>query len=118
MVREINYTNITLFPKLPHAFSVKQYRPISCYLVVYKLTSRVIPNRFKKVISDIINHAQSGFIPQRQILDNVLLASELIKGCGRKGLGHRWMIKIDLKKAYDSVERPFFGNNAKRTMDS
>lgn len=47
---------------------------------------------------------QSRFIPDRQILDNTLLASELIKGYGRKGFSPRCVIKIDLQMAYDSVE--------------
>lgn len=51
-----------------------------------------------------MNHAKSGFILGRQILENVLLASELIKGYARKGLSLRRVSKIDLRKTYDSVE--------------
>lgn len=40
-------------------------------------------------------------------MDNVLLASELIKGYGRKGLSPRCMIKINLQNAYDSVDWNF-----------
>lgn len=56
------------------------------------------------MIGDVVDPSQSGFIPDRQILDNTLLATELVKGYGRKGLSPRCMIKIDLRKAYDSVE--------------
>lgn len=55
------------------------------------------------VMSDIIDPAKTGFVPNRQLLDNVLLAIELIKGYGRKYLSHLVMVKIDLQKAYDSV---------------
>lgn len=67
---------------------------------MYKLISKVIISILQKVVKDIVNPAQSGFIPGRQILDNVLLASELIKGYGKKELSSRCMIKIDLKKPY------------------
>lgn len=51
--------------------------------------------------------SQSGFIPNRQILDNILLAYELIKGYGRNGLSPRVMTKIDMMKAYDSLDWKF-----------
>lgn len=37
-------------------------------------------------------------------MDNVILASELVKCYGRKALSPRCMNKINLKKAYDSIE--------------
>lgn len=43
----------------------------------------------------------------RVIFDNILLSHELVKGYDRKNLSPRCMIKIDLQKAYDSVEWPF-----------
>lgn len=107
MYSPINCTSITLLPKALHVSSIKQYRPISCCIVLYKLISRVIAKRLQEVIGDIVNPAQSGFILGRQIIDNVLLASDLIKGYGRKGLSPRCVIKIDLRKAYDSVDWPF-----------
>lgn len=43
----------------------------------------------------------------RQILENILIAFELIKGYDRKYVSPRCMIKIDLQKDYDSIEWPF-----------
>ncbi|XP_056686005.1 uncharacterized protein [Spinacia oleracea] len=43
----------------------------------------------------------------RGISDNILLAIELIKGYNRKNLSPWCMIKVDLKKAYDSIEWSF-----------
>nr|XP_009614125.1 uncharacterized protein LOC104107108 [Nicotiana tomentosiformis] len=51
--------------------------------------------------------AQAGFILGRKIVDNIILAHELIKTYTRKNVSPRCMIKIDLQKAYDSVEWPF-----------
>lgn len=49
-----------------------------------------------------------------KILDNILLASELIKWYGRKCLSPRGVLKIDLRKAYVSVEWPFSGGDDER----
>lgn len=52
--------------------------------------------RMQKVAPTVVNQAQLGLIHGRNIIDNVLLASELVKGYGRKSLKPRCMIKIDL----------------------
>lgn len=107
MYKPVNYTSITLIPKALHVTSIKQFRPISCCIVLYRIVAKILAKRLRLVIGDIVNPAQSGFIPGRQIVDNILLASELIKGYRRKGLSPRCFVKIDLKKAYGSVECGF-----------
>lgn len=52
----------------------------------------------------VISEAQSGFIPWRKIAENIILATELVKAYQRKHISSRCMIKIDLQKAYDSME--------------
>lgn len=50
----------------------------------------------------IIDVSQSAFLPQRYILDNVILSQELIhysKYNNHKGV----VIKIDFEKAYDKI---------------
>ncbi|XP_019241615.1 PREDICTED: uncharacterized protein LOC109221601 [Nicotiana attenuata] len=60
-----------------------------------------------QVIASVICEAQAGFIPGRRIADNIILAHELVKAYTRKNISDRCMIKIDLQKAYDSVEWSF-----------
>lgn len=43
----------------------------------------------------------------RLILDNIILSQEIVKGYNRKHISLRCMVKVDLQKAYDSVEWPF-----------
>ncbi|XP_056688153.1 uncharacterized protein [Spinacia oleracea] len=61
----------------------------------------------ESVISEVVNESQSGFIPGRQIPDNILLATELIKAYTRAHISPRCLLKMDLRKAYDSIEWPF-----------
>lgn len=72
--------------------------------------ARILAKRLQKVIGTIINIIQSCFILGRQIIDNMLLASEINKGYGRKGISTRCMVKVVIKKAYDSVEWAFLNN--------
>lgn len=47
MVKDVNCTSITLFPKSLHVTSIKQYRLISCCNVLYKLISKVLTKRLR-----------------------------------------------------------------------
>ncbi|XP_056688014.1 uncharacterized protein [Spinacia oleracea] len=107
LLRQINNTSVTLIPKVQNAISVKDFRPVACCSIVYKLISKILTSRMQAVIGDVIRNSQSGFIPGRNISDNILLASELVKCYCRKYISPRCMIKVDLKKAYDSIEWPF-----------
>lgn len=52
----------------------------------------------------IIYEAQAGFFPERKIADNIILAHELVKEYNRKHMSPRCMLKVDMMKAYNSVE--------------
>lgn len=77
---ELNVALITLLPKCANASGVKEFRPIACCTVLYKIISKILANRMKKVLDYVICVNQSAFIPCRMIFDNVILSHELIKG--------------------------------------
>ncbi|XP_060212045.1 uncharacterized protein LOC132639621 [Lycium barbarum] len=104
LYKAINCTVVTLVPKTAHPSTVKKFRPIACCTILYKIIAKVLAARMQKVMADIIDEAQTGFIPGRKIADNIIIAHELVKAYTRKNISARCMIKIDLKKAYDSVE--------------
>ncbi|XP_021745407.1 uncharacterized protein LOC110711338 [Chenopodium quinoa] len=74
--------------------------------VIDFLNNGILP-RLAAVIGEVIDDAQAGFIHGKHIGDNILLATELIKGYDHKFISPRCMVKVDLKKAYDSVEWGF-----------
>ncbi|KAL8098318.1 hypothetical protein AgCh_031186 [Apium graveolens] len=77
-------TNIALIPKKKHPQVMIDIRPISLCNVVYRIISKVLANRLKRIIDAIISDTQSAFIPGRLITDNIMIAHELIHYMKRK----------------------------------
>ena len=55
----------------------------------------------------IISSNQSAFIQGKSIIDNVLMAQELVRGYGRRSLFPRFALKVDLMKAFDFLDWEF-----------
>ena len=105
----INHTFITLIPKTKNLQPVNDFRPISLCNVLYKILSKVLANRLKKILLKIITEHQSAFTKNRLISDNILVAFETLHSMKNHKTGKTGYIalKLDMSKAYDRVEWSF-----------
>ena len=106
--RAINHAHIVLIPKTLDATSVDKFRPISLCNFSFKLITKIITTRLRRLMGKLVSPLQSAFIPGRGIEENAILARELVHVLKKKkGRGGLIGIKIDMAKAYDRMEWPF-----------
>ncbi|XP_060670961.1 uncharacterized protein LOC132800728 [Ziziphus jujuba] len=85
-----------------------QFRSISLYNFVYKIVAKILAGRLSKVLDKLISPNQGAFIKGRWIAENFVVAQEIVhKVRTHKGKKDLMIIKMDLKKVYDSLEWSF-----------
>lgn len=85
---------------------IRDYRPISLVTSLYKVVSKALASRLREVFGGTISLSQGAFVKNRQNLDAVLVANEVVehaKKSNKLGL----VFKIDFEHAYDHVEWKF-----------
>ncbi|CAM8944275.1 unnamed protein product [Rhodiola kirilowii] len=107
--KEVNETLVVLVPKVKKVERVEQLRPIRLCNVVMKLITKVLANRLKVLLPQIISYSQSAFIGRRKITDNILLTHKLSHSmqCKNKLKTGYMSLKLDMRKAYDRIEWKF-----------
>lgn len=107
MPSSTNSTILTLIPKTTGASSIKDYRPISCCNTIYKTISKLLVARIKPLLPKIILPNQTAFIKGRILLENCLLAAEIVNGYHRENGPKKLTIKVDIAKAFDTLRWDF-----------
>lgn len=98
--KDLNYTLITLVPKVENPSSMLEFRPISLCCTLYKIISKIIVSRLRPLMNQWISPNQVSFVPGRHITDNILIAQEMMyKFRVSKGKKRFFAWKIDLSKA-------------------
>ena len=94
----LNATILALIPKTDNAQEMRDYIPISCCNVLYKVISKIIANRLKSTLLQCISYNQSAFVKDRLLVENLLLATEIVKDYHKEDISPRCAMKIDLAK--------------------
>ncbi|GKC62612.1 RNA-directed DNA polymerase, eukaryota [Tanacetum coccineum] len=99
----VNMWVVCLFG-ISDSLSPKDHRPISLIGYYYKILTKILAERIKKVIGKVIEKVQNAFIKGRYILNGALVANETIdylKSPRKQGL----VFKVDFGKAYDGLRQ-------------
>ncbi|CAI7853679.1 unnamed protein product [Closterium sp. NIES-54] len=85
---------------------LENYRPITLLSFTYKVLARVVADRMKKVLHEVISPEQYGFLPGRRLSDAVGLVADIIEVAKNKDKDW-YLLLVDFRKAFDSVSRGF-----------
>jgi len=102
-----NSNLIVLIPKIPGAGSMSDYRPIALANFQFKIVTKILADRLACITSRIISVEQRGFVRDRNISDCIILASEAINSIDKKQYGGNWALKVDIAKAFDTLDWNF-----------
>lgn len=105
-----NSTILALVPKRPGASSVTDYRPISCLNTLYKVIAKLLVRRIKPILHALIVPNQTAFVKDILIMENTVLAGELVNGYHKKKGPKRITIKVEIAKAFDTLSWDFLFN--------
>ena len=82
------------------------WRPISLLNVDYKILAKIINDRMKPSMPQIIHMDQKGFVPERSLEDAVQKTTHLIRYCHRENIP-AYLMLLDQEKAFDKVSREY-----------
>ncbi|KAM0826153.1 hypothetical protein ACQ4PT_069071 [Festuca glaucescens] len=102
----LNRAYITLIPKHQNASEIRDFRPISLVHSFSKLFSKLIANRLKTKLPELVSSNQSAFVRGRNLHDNFLLVRQVARRINRRrqtGV----LLKLDISKAFDSISWGF-----------
>lgn len=100
-------SNIILFKK-PERDSLNpgSYRPIALLNTDAKIITKLLANRLQKIIPLYIHADQTGFIPGRQLTDNIRRTLNVFHYAQQKQLSFV-ALSVDIEKAFDSVNTTY-----------
>jgi hypothetical protein len=103
---KLNRSLITLIPKRPDAMEVGDFRPISLVHSFGKLFSKLIANRLRTQLCDLVSMNQSAFVKGRCLHDNFILVRQVARQIYKRKVSGLFL-KLDLSRAFDSLSWAF-----------
>ncbi|KAE8806724.1 hypothetical protein D1007_17083 [Hordeum vulgare] len=103
---KLNQAHIVLIPKKPDAEEIGDYHPISLPHNIPKLFAKVLENRLRRRMKEIVGNNQPAFIKGRHIHDNFLLVRHVARRIHARKVP--WVfLKLDISRAFDYLSWPF-----------
>ena len=89
---------ITLISKGGDKKELKNWRPISLLCVDYKIIAKLLANRMKEVLSEIIKSDQVGYMKDRNIGEAIRLIDDMMFHCLTNDI-NSFLIAVDFEKS-------------------
>mgnify|MGYP003764177269 CR=1 FL=1 len=97
MPAKVNNSFIVLIPKSQSPTSFNHYMHISLCNVVYKIITKPLMSRLRKILHKLISPIQVAFIPGRWIAENQIIVQEMLHSFKTRKVKYGLMVvKIDL----------------------
>ncbi|CAL0327859.1 unnamed protein product [Lupinus luteus] len=106
----LNSNLVVLISKFPGADRIEDFKPIALANFQFKIITKVLADRLASIAPSIISTQQRGFIKGRSIHDCICIASEAINLLDFKTHGGNLAIKLDVRKAFDTLDWKFLLN--------
>jgi len=103
----INSNMLVLIPKITGALAMGDFRPIALANFQFKIVTKILADRLSIITMRIISPEQQGFIRDRNISECIIIASEAINMIDKRQFGGNVALKIDIKKAFDTLDWNF-----------
>lgn len=100
----MTHTNLVLLPKKLVINTFSDMSSISLSNFLNKIFSRIIHERIKSVLPDIIFEEQEDSVQGRSIAENILMVQKIVANIRKRGKILNLVIKLDMMKAYDRVD--------------
>ena len=86
---------------------IQNYTPILLLNVDYEIFASILANRLKKVLVQIIHQDQSGFLPKRQMKNNIRIVLNVLEYYEAHPEKQMALIFFDAEKAFDNMNWNF-----------
>lgn len=98
---------IILIPKLSQAKTIQDYRPITLLNTDFKLFAKLIANRIRFHLKDLIGEEQTCGIPGRKITDNLEALRDTIFYFDKNRHESAGLLSLDFQKAFDNINHQY-----------
>ena len=102
-----NSNTLVLIPKTPNADTIDQFRPIAIANFKHKIITKILADKLSQILPNIVSQEQRAFIHGRNIKDCICLTSEAINLMQAKTFGGNLAMKVDIGKAFDTLDWGF-----------
>ena len=102
LVGVCNSSFISLIPKVKDYLGLGDYQPIHFIGCVSKISLKLLAERLKTILIDIIGPVQTAFVKGKQSMDGPIIVNEIISWAKRvKKM--MFILKVDFDIAFDNV---------------